>query len=78
MLFGGERGGGDETESLVISAAADGVEDIDLELQTPPAEFEREAEAELEGGHACMATTKFIKDKNLQSEFNIIASTPNY
>lgn len=48
LLFGGERGGGDETESLVISAAADGVEDIDLELQTPPAEFEREAEAELD------------------------------
>ena len=29
-----------------------------------------------QGGHACMATTKFIKDKNLQSEFNIIASAP--
>ena len=29
-----------------------------------------------QGGHACMATTKFIKDENLQSEFNIIASAP--
>ena len=28
------------------------------------------------GGHACMATTKFIKDAGLQSEFNIIASAP--
>ena len=29
-----------------------------------------------QGGHACMATTKFINDENLQSEFNIIASAP--
>ena len=29
-----------------------------------------------QGGHACMATTKFIKDENLQSEFNIVASAP--
>ena len=29
-----------------------------------------------QGGHACMATTKFINDENLQSEFNIVASAP--
>ena len=29
-----------------------------------------------QGGHACMATTKFINDENLQSEFNIVASSP--
>ena len=29
-----------------------------------------------QGGHACMATTKFIKDEGLQSEFNIVASAP--
>ena len=30
-----------------------------------------------QGGHACMATTKFIKDESLQSEFNIVASAPS-
>ena len=29
-----------------------------------------------QGGHACMATNKYIEDNNLQSEFNVIASAP--
>ncbi len=29
-----------------------------------------------QGGHACMATNKYIQDNNLQSEFNVIASAP--
>ena len=29
-----------------------------------------------QGGHACMATNKYINDENLQSEFNIVASAP--
>lgn len=29
-----------------------------------------------QGGHACMATHKYISENNLQSEFNVIASAP--
>ena len=29
-----------------------------------------------QGGHACMATHKYIQDNNLQAEFNVIASAP--
>tara|TARA_B100001287_G_scaffold173436_1_gene146080 strand:+ start:232 stop:1662 length:1431 start_codon:yes stop_codon:yes gene_type:complete len=29
-----------------------------------------------QGGHACMATNKYIQDNNLQSEFNVIGSAP--
>ena len=29
-----------------------------------------------QGGHACMATNKYIQDMNLSSEFNILASAP--
>ncbi len=29
-----------------------------------------------QGGHACMATAKYIKDENLQSEFNVVAAAP--
>ena len=29
-----------------------------------------------QGGHACMATNKYIQDNNLESEFNVIASAP--
>lgn len=47
LLFGGERGGGDAVDSVVISAATDGPESIDLELQAP-VEIAREAEAELD------------------------------
>ena len=47
LLFGGARGGDDAAESLIISAAANAPESIDLEL-TDPGEIEREAEAELD------------------------------
>ena len=29
-----------------------------------------------QGGHACMATHKYIEDNNLQAEFNVVASAP--
>ena len=29
-----------------------------------------------QGGHACMATQKYIEDNNLQAEFNVVASAP--
>lgn len=29
-----------------------------------------------QGGHACMATAKYIKDENLQTEFNVVAAAP--
>lgn len=29
-----------------------------------------------QGGHACMATAKYIKDESLQNEFNIVAAAP--
>lgn len=29
-----------------------------------------------QGGHACMATAKYIKDQSLQSEFNVVAAAP--
>ena len=47
LLFGGTRGGDDAAESLIISAAANAPESIDLELPDP-GEIEREAEAELD------------------------------
>ena len=47
LLFGGARGGDDAAESLIISAAANAPESIDLELPDP-GEIEREAEAELD------------------------------
>lgn len=49
LLFGGERGGGAEAESLVISAGETGPEELDLELpQHIPVELPRVAEAELD------------------------------
>ena len=47
LLFGGTRGGDDAAESLIISAAADNQESIDLELPDP-VDIEREAEAEMD------------------------------
>lgn len=49
LLFGGERGGGAQTDSVVISAGEAGPEEIDLTLPPqPPAPQLREAEAELD------------------------------
>ena len=49
LLFGGERGGGSETESVVVSAASDGPQEVDLDLsQQQPIDEIREAEAELD------------------------------
>ena len=49
LLFGGDRGGGDAADSLVISSGEAAPEDIDLELpQHVPVEAPRLAEAELD------------------------------
>lgn len=49
LLFGGDRGGGDAADSLVISSGEAAPEDIDLELpQHVPIEAPRLAEAELD------------------------------
>ena len=49
LLFGGDRGGGDAVDSLVISSGEAAPEDIDLELpQHVPVEAPRLAEAELD------------------------------
>ena len=49
LLFGGERGGGAEAESIVISAGDVGPEELDLELpQENSVELPRRAEAELD------------------------------
>ena len=47
LLFGGERGGDNAAESLIISAAADDQQGVDLELPEP-VDIEREAEAEMD------------------------------
>ena len=47
LLFGGERGGDNAAESLIISAAADDQQGVDLELPEPVI-IEREAEAEMD------------------------------
>ena len=49
LLFGGDRGGGDAADSLVISSGEAAPEDIDLDLpQHVPVEAPRLAEAELD------------------------------
>ena len=49
LLFGGERGGGDAADSLVISSGESAPDDIDLKLpQHMPVEAPRLAEAELD------------------------------
>ena len=49
LLFGGERGGGDAADSLVISSGEAAPDDIDLELpHQMPVEAPRMAEAELD------------------------------
>ncbi len=49
LLFGGDRGGGDAADSLVISSGEAAPEDIDLELpQHVPVETPRLAEAEID------------------------------
>ena len=48
LLFGGERGGGDAKDSVVISAGEAGPEEMDLVLDAAPPEPMREAEAELD------------------------------
>ena len=49
LLFGGDRGGGDAADSLVISSGEAAPEDIDLELpQHVPVEAPRLADAELD------------------------------
>ena len=47
LLFGGERGGDNAAESLIISAAADDQQGVDLELPEP-VKIKREAEAEMD------------------------------
>lgn len=47
LLFGGERGGDNAAESLIISAAADDQQGVDLGLPEPVT-IEREAEAEMD------------------------------
>ena len=47
LLFGGERGGDNAAESLIISAAADDQQGVDMELPEPVT-IEREAEAEMD------------------------------
>lgn len=48
LLFGGERGGGEAQDSVVISAGEAGPEEIDLVLEATPPDELREAEAELD------------------------------
>ena len=48
LLFGGERGGGDAVDSVIISAGEAGPEDLDLVLEAPLPDNMREAEAELD------------------------------
>ena len=49
LLFGGERGGGAQSETAAVVATQDGPEDIDLDLSLQqPVETLREAEAELD------------------------------
>ena len=49
LLFGGERGGGDASDSLVISSGEAAPEDIDLDLlQNMPVDVPRMAEAQLD------------------------------
>lgn len=48
LLFGGERGGGDAEESVVISAGEAAPDDLDLALEAPLPDSFREAEAELD------------------------------
>lgn len=47
LLFGGERGGDNAAESLIISAAADDQQGVDLELPEP-VNIKSEAEAEMD------------------------------
>ena len=47
LLFGGERGGDNAAESLIISAAADDQQGVDLELPEP-VKIKSEAEAEMD------------------------------
>ncbi len=48
LLFGGERGGGEAQDSVVISAGAAGPEEVDLVLEAIPPDELREAEAKLD------------------------------
>lgn len=62
LLFGGERGGGEAQDSVVISAGEAGPEDIDLRLEASPPDELREAEAELDLSE--------LLDVPLDTEFN--------
>ena len=48
LLFGGERGGGEAEDSVVISAGELAPDNIDLQLEATPPDDLREAEAELD------------------------------
>ena len=62
LLFGGERGGGEAQDSVVISAGEAVPENIDLQLEATPPDDLREAEAELDLSE--------LLDVPLDTEFN--------